>query len=584
MSPASPGSGSTQERDALIHELQTHQVELEVQNRELRESQSALEASRARYADLYDFAPIAYFTLDAQGIVTEINLTGATLIGRDRGRIVGKPFVSLVRMTDPAPFWAHLRRCVEGQSSVVSEIHLATQRGVALDLQMVSVPMVGERGAPQGFRTAFTDITERKRAEGERERALASERTLRGQLERLDGAWIAISQAQADPSEQGPTSLLQVIADQARWVAQAAFAAVGLTPRYPSDIFGPRAYSGVDGGVAEAIGRAPGRNGLLRAMVDMGTTVRLDDARLHPAFTGYPPYHPAIAALLAVPIRYGSSVVGNLYLGNEPGGARFTDVDQRCIELLAERVGIALENARLLRETRAAVNARDGMMAVVAHDLKNMLSGIQMAVQILGRSISAGDGAASARHVALVDHSCKRTYRLIDDLLTGATLEAGRLTIKTAPEAIGPLLQDSVFAWAPMAEREGIAIAVDPDPDLPCVRADRERVMQVLSNLVGNALRYTPSQGQVHLRAQRDGEMVRISVADNGAGISEADRPHIFDRYWKGRSGGSGLGLSISKGIVEAHGGRLWVESAPRRGSTFFFTLPVAGAPADREG
>jgi signal transduction histidine kinase len=134
----------------------------------------------------------------------------------------------------------------------------------------------------------------------------------------------------------------------------------------------------------------------------------------------------------------------------------------------------------------------------------------------------------------------------------------------------------------PLAEAHGLQLEREEEPGLPAVWADRVRVLQVFSNLIGNALRFTSEGGRVTVRVRREGKWVRFGVSDTGKGIAPEHLPHLFDRYWqaKGSREGAGLGLPIAKGLVEAHGGHILVESTPGQGSTFSFTLPVAEAPA----
>jgi signal transduction histidine kinase len=151
------------------------------------------------------------------------------------------------------------------------------------------------------------------------------------------------------------------------------------------------------------------------------------------------------------------------------------------------------------------------------------------------------------------------------------------------------VLEPALEMQRPLAEEKSIALALEYDPafdrEMPLVRADQERVARVFANLIGNALKFTPDGGRVVLRAEGAGAEVRFSVSDNGSGISPEQLPHVFDRFWQARHarrGGAGLGLAIAKAIVEAHRGRLWVESRVGAGSTFSFTLPVAAPRPER--
>jgi len=162
-----------------------------------------------------------------------------------------------------------------------------------------------------------------------------------------------------------------------------------------------------------------------------------------------------------------------------------------------------------------------------------------------------------------------------------ANIEVGRLSVERRREPLGPILERSVALFRRESTERGIALELVAEDGLPDVSGDAERVVQVLSNLVSNALRYTERGGRVVVSAERQVEFVEVAVTDNGAGIPTSNLALIFERYWTVRGtapkGGTGLGLAIARGIVEAHGGRLWAESAVGKGSTFRFTLRVAG-------
>ena len=568
-----------EEKARLVHELQVHQIELELQNRALREAQAEIEASRNRYADLYDFAPVAYCTLDTKGCVREVNLTGATMVGRDRAHIIGLPFLALVRVQDPSLFWAHLRRCSDVGAPVVSELHLSTARHGELDVQVVSAPVLDAAGAVVAFRTAFTDITERKRAAAERDRAHASEQRLRARLEALDRAGMAVSAALAAPSPGSTRAVLQVIVDQTRALADAEYAALGVGDD-PERPFEPWVYSGIIEEDAAKMGRHPRSIGTLASVI-CNSPVRLTDLREHPNFRGFPDHHPTMTSFLGVSICYAGERIGTLYLTNKRGAEAFDVEDERSVEMLADRVAASMEvarlraaEARLFEEARSALRARDAMLAVVTHDLRTPLATIVLGAALLARG--GGDKRAET-----IRRTAERMSRLVDDLLSAATIEAGRLMAEARPHSAAALVQEAVEAMAPLAAERALRLTSSAPAELPEVLCDPDRILQVLSNLLGNAAKFTPSGGEIRVDAIAAEGHVRFAVSDSGPGIREEHMEHLFEPYWRGqpmRSPGVGLGLYIAKGIVEALHGRIWVESEPGKGTTFFFTLPDATA------
>jgi signal transduction histidine kinase len=172
------------------------------------------------------------------------------------------------------------------------------------------------------------------------------------------------------------------------------------------------------------------------------------------------------------------------------------------------------------------------------------------------------------------------TQRMIRDLLDVASIEVGRLAVERRVEVVRPILERAVGLFARTAADRGVVLTLEAPAESPAVHGDAERLVQVLSNLLANALRYTARDGHVTVSARASGNEVEIMVADTGSGIPPASLPLIFERYWTVRGnapkGGTGLGLAIARGIVEAHGGRLWAESEVGKGSTFRFTLRAA--------
>jgi signal transduction histidine kinase/DNA-binding response OmpR family regulator len=282
-------------------------------------------------------------------------------------------------------------------------------------------------------------------------------------------------------------------------------------------------------------------------------------------------------SMIAVPLSSSSGVLGALVLVMSESGRRYDATLMRLVEDLARRAALSVENARLYHEAHQATRARDEMLAVVAHDLRNPLNNIYMAASLL-LEIMAAERASERRQVEVIQRSAERMNRLVLDLLDLERIEAGRLALDPRPELPFALVHDSVEQLKPLATARSLNLEADAARELPVVLADPVRVQQVISNLVGNAIKFTPEGGTVTVRAERDGDVVCISVIDTGPGIPAQQLPHIFGRFWQADAAdrrGLGLGLAIAKGLVEAHGGRIWVESREHMGSTFFFTLPV---------
>lgn len=567
------------DHERLLHDLQVHQVELEEQNRDLRDAQNDLEASRNRYAELYDSAPISYFTFDSRGCVLEANLTAATLVGRDRQLVIGMPFLALVRMEEPGLFWEHLRRAARTGGPVLSELSFSTLTAARVHVEAVSTPVLGAGGDQVGLRTAFTDITELKRAQTEREAAWATDRSQRQQLERIDQAMVMVSRALTEL--RGSPSLpavLQVIVEQARTVVDCDYAVFGTLGQGPDA--SPCAWfsSGLDPVTAAGIGRLPTSDGLLGSALREGQTLRLADLRAHPSFRGFPAHHPQMTSFLGVPVRYGEKVLGNLCLANRRDATAFSDDDQRSAEMLAERVGIALEIARLQDVAHDAVLARDNLLAVVSHDLRTPLSVIASYATLLMRTPPLGDRRSANKQLGIIRRAAELVNGLVEDLLQAAAIEAGHFTVEPRSEDPVRLIDECMEMLGPVVAAKGLRFERDVPASLPRVHCDARRVLQVFSNLIGNAAKFTPEGGRIRVQATPQAGEVLFAVSDSGSGIPKSKLPRLFDRYWRGDSRGwegAGLGLYIARTIIESHGGRIWVESTPGAGSTFFFTLAL---------
>jgi signal transduction histidine kinase len=231
-----------------------------------------------------------------------------------------------------------------------------------------------------------------------------------------------------------------------------------------------------------------------------------------------------------------------------------------------------------------AIRARDDMMGIVSHDLRNPASAVKMLARSILAEYRQRDDIPSdvAERVEIMQQAAAQIDALIQDLLDMTRLEAGRLTVLPRDVDPVPLVEDALQAMHALAESGRVALDATYAEALPMVHADPDRVTQLLSNLVGNALKFTPAGGRVEVHVQPYDESVLVSVIDDGEGIPADHLPHVFDRFFQVTSAhlgirhGAGLGLPIARGIVEAHGGTIWIESAPGQGTTVRFTLPPA--------
>jgi len=283
-------------------------------------------------------------------------------------------------------------------------------------------------------------------------------------------------------------------------------------------------------------------------------------------------------SFICVPLVSSGKILGALTLVTSGSGRRYDEADLSLAADMARRAAIVVEHARLFHEAQQATRARDDVLAVVAHDLRNPLNTVTMAISLMLEN-TPPERVQERRQVEIVRRAADRMNRMIQDLLDVKRIESGRLAIDLQPEEVDVIINDMIEMLRPLAAGSSIILESNVPDGLPPVLADSARIQQVLSNLVGNAVKFTPRQGRITVCAEKlDGE-VRFGVIDTGPGIPPEQVPHIFGQFWQASSSdrrGIGLGLAIAKGIVEADKGTIWVESHVGLGSTFYFTLPIA--------
>jgi len=260
------------------------------------------------------------------------------------------------------------------------------------------------------------------------------------------------------------------------------------------------------------------------------------------------------------PVRTGSGVIAAV--------AACTDITQRKQQ--------EAERERLYREAKQAVADRQHVLGVVSHDLRNPLNTILLAAEALKEDEASPE--LRARASVMITRAAKRMNRMISDLLDVNSLEAGRLALNVLPQDPRSVVDEVVQMFAPQAASRGLDLLTETPADLPLVRGDRHRLVQVLANLVSNAFKAT-AEGAVKIRLEHRGQDVVFAVIDHGPGVPEDVLSSIFEPYWRADKAtykGTGLGLAIVRGIVEGHGGRVWIESEPGQGAAFLFTIPVA--------
>ncbi len=302
----------------------------------------------------------------------------------------------------------------------------------------------------------------------------------------------------------------------------------------------------------------------------------------------------------------GRPAIGVISVQSTDQEGRFTEADQRLLSTIASAVGVAFHNARLFdeaRQARAAAEeadaAKSSFLSTVSHELRTPLTSVLGFAKIIRRRlqerlfplIAEEDRKVQQAKQQVIENldvvvsEGERLTKLIDDVLDLAKIEAGKFTWNMGTVSVADIVERATAATSSLFEAKKLRLIRDVDPDLPSVTGDQDRLIQVVINLISNAVKFTDSGSITCAAHQKENEVV-VSVRDSGIGIAAADQAKVFEKFKQvgdtltDKPKGTGLGLPICKEIVEYHGGRVWLESAPGKGSTFFFTLPITGKAA----
>jgi signal transduction histidine kinase len=288
-----------------------------------------------------------------------------------------------------------------------------------------------------------------------------------------------------------------------------------------------------------------------------------------------------VRSYMAIPLNARGRIIGILTLIKlEPN--RFTKKDLDFAEVIAARSALQIENARLYHEAQSSIRLREEILAIVSHDLKNPLSSVVMSNQLLEdarQEMSRDDAALVRRPIEIIDRSTKQMDRLIEDLLDFARIESGTLSLKLALIPAEKLVRDGIELIRHHSNRKRIKIEVTAPPQSPLVHCDPQRITQVFYNLLGNAVKFSPSDSTIAVNMSVSDPLLTVEIHDQGPGIPKENLEKIFQKYWKVKANsknGAGLGLYIARKIVESHGGKLRADSVEGQGSLFTMTLPLA--------
>ena len=547
---------SLDQTDRLLHEVRVHQVELEFQNRALREAQEQLEESRQRYVELYDFAPVAYLSLDAQGTIGELNVAATRLLGHDRAALLGRRLQTVVGFSDPRAFHAALRQALATQQQSRTELSFrSSSRPQSTTVEMLVLPVFDPGLRSVRARVALVDVTSR----------IAAEQTVRflsaagARLSRVRMGTPALLEEIASAGAAGFIDGCSVEVDGVSSVAWGTEHLRRMMTEEQLETLRPQIRRTIDQAVSEA-----------RAVAGRWSETRASTA-----------VWPVISGWVSAPLSIEEKVRGAVTLFHR-NAFEAEPTALGVAEEFARRASLLLENARLFQQTEDAVRARDEMVSVLAHDLSNSLFSIKLHAQ---RGLSRS-GEHAGRALEAIDRGVSWMDTLVKTVLDVSATDAGGLQLHPKVGDLVEVLESVCALQQPSLEARGLHLERQWPSTLPAV-VDRERILQVLINLLGNAVKFTPSGGRIVVGAARESGSVRLWVADSGHGVPREHVAHVFERGWQAqpKAGGRGLGLYICRLIVEAHGGSILVERASGGGASFVVLLPeeptVAGHPPD---
>jgi PAS domain S-box-containing protein len=532
-----------------------------------------IEARLRLHADLLDSVGEAVIGCDADGVVIYWSVAAERLFGRSAQEAMGR---SVFDIAPPAAFREraleiHRELSLDGRPWS-GEFRAEHRDGSTLPIVLNLTPLADDEGGVSGVVAVCTDISRQKREEeaqrflAEAGALLASSLDIDETLKRIVrlavpvlGDWCFLDLVEED----GTLRRVEIahVDPRKEELARGLFA-------YPPEADGPNISSRVL------------RTGETWCSEEVPEE-RLADLSHHPEHLRIL-RSLGIRSGIAVPLIARGRTVGVLRVAATEGDRRLSEADVPLVEQLARRAAVAIDNAHLYAQSRQAVAAREQILRVVSHDLRNPLHAITAHADLLAETLE--DSAAAARQwIGTIRRASDQMERLLRDLRDAAYLERGKLSISRERCRVTEILAEASAQLRSLATESGLRWNVSPPERDAEVEVDRARILQVVSNLVGNACRFTTAGGEVSFVASVDDERVTFSVADTGPGIEPDELPYVFEPFWRGRASaaGTGLGLAIAAGIVESHGASLEVRRTGAKGTVFAFSLSRA---ASREG
>jgi len=547
------------------------QFVVETRLRSQRRVEDALRASEAKFSGILGIAADAIVTVDGSQRMVHFNRGAEEIFGYKAADAIGRHLNILIPARYRASHDGHMQRFAQApetsrQMGERREIFGLRSDGTEFPAE-ASISKLVERDGIL-FTVVLRDITERIRS-AENERFLASAGATLAESLDFDAAARAIADLPVPRlgdacivDINGPNDVLRRFSSTRQ--RESLTPALTVIGAHPLDWDSPSP-------IVDAIRR---RRREVATSIDAEWLETNEEPSLVAAWRDL-----GVHSLMTLPLVRGDEAFGAMTLILTDPQRTFT-TDQRALaDKFATVASTTLENARLYGLAQSANRARDEMLGIVSHDLRNPISAIGMCARVLEENAPANPSERAAL-LGTIRESATWANRLIQDLLDVASIERGQLSLQTRAEDPSQIVLQARHMFEVEAEQHGIVLDALLPTNLPLVEADSARIVQVLGNLLRNAIKFTPRGGRITVSANPDDSRLAFSVRDTGPGISDDNQSRVFDRFWHASQGarvrGTGLGLSIAKGIVEAHGGRIWVDSVLGEGSTFTFTLPLA--------
>jgi PAS domain S-box-containing protein len=548
------------EREELLAREQLARQQAETANDQLRESEE-------RFRLTIDEAPIGMALIAIDGRVVRVNRALCEILGYSEAELTGLTYQEVTHPDDLQAEEVVARLLARGEISRAQiEKRDFRKDGSIVDVMVSASALRGQDGAPRYYISQIQDITERKRIESEQRFLAEIGPILSSTLDYEDTLRNIARLAVRDLADFCIVDVVEGTGGVRRfkvWSRDPLKAPVSdLFMRYPLD--------------------SSNRTLIGKVLEKRQTTfIPILSPEILASF-GEDTLHAVRAAdarsVIAAPMLAHGKLVGVITFISSSGSRLYQQADVHMAEELAQRAALSIENAQLFAEAHKAVKIREDVLAVVSHDLGNPLTTIELVVHSF-RGMEQIDIRLIREFADKVQRSTNEMKRLISDLLDFAGIQSGSFSIAPSAHGLVEVLMPVIDRMRTMAEARQQILEVDLPSDLPRVAVDPHRIGQVLSNLMRNAIKFTGNQGTIQVSARQEHQHIVVSVTDTGPGIPQEHLQKVFDRFWRvpgTKKKGSGLGLSIARGIVEAHGGRIWVESRPGTGCSFFFTLPLA--------